>query len=170
MRFTMGAVFDVKGKSVRKKESYRETAAPNVPRRLGLTILLVVLDLALALGAVKRNWFSSLGFGAYLWLVWDNVSLWAGRIVTVAAALTPLWIALSRQRRSARMSAANDSPSQPKESYIERGLPLLLVYLSKGRSFLWILVCLVAPIPALTFFLTVPIRPFPLPPSAVAVS
>jgi DNA-binding beta-propeller fold protein YncE len=57
-----------------------------------------VLDLVLILGVVHREWFSSLLLGDYLWLVWDAISLWSGRAVTIAGVLVPILVYVFKRR------------------------------------------------------------------------
>jgi DNA-binding beta-propeller fold protein YncE len=69
----------------------RRIAAPSIA-------LLAVVDLALALGVIHREWFSSLKWGAFLWLAWDAISLWSGRAVTIAGVLIPAAVYLFKKR------------------------------------------------------------------------
>src|SRR5260221_124796 len=63
-------------------------------RRLVVPLIGVfaVVDLVLFLGVVHREWFSSLPMSDFLWVVWDAISLWSGRAITVAGVLVPILV------------------------------------------------------------------------------
>ncbi|MDO8208401.1 MAG: YncE family protein [Gallionella sp.] len=57
-----------------------------------------VVDLVLFLGVVHREWFSSLLIRDFLWVVWDAISLWSGRAITIAGVLVPILVYLFKKR------------------------------------------------------------------------
>lgn len=63
-----------------------------------LVATLAVVDLVLLLGVVHREWFSSLLLSDFLWIVWDAISLWAGRTITIAGVLIPILFYLFKKR------------------------------------------------------------------------
>jgi DNA-binding beta-propeller fold protein YncE len=63
-----------------------------------LVATLAVVDLVLLLGVVHRECFSSMLLSDFLWIVWDAVSLWAGRIITIAGVLIPILFYLFKKR------------------------------------------------------------------------
>ena len=69
----------------------RRIAAPSIA-------LLAAVDLILTLAVIHREWFSSLKWGAFLWVAWDAVSLWAGRAITIAGVLVPAAVYLRKKR------------------------------------------------------------------------
>ena len=82
-------------------------SAEQLPKLLGIA-LFAAIDITLALMVVRQNWFSSLTLGAYSWVVWDTASLWAGRIVTIAGVLSPIFITLSKRKAPRRASSVGE--------------------------------------------------------------
>ena len=63
-----------------------------------LIAIFAVVDLVLFLGVVHREWFSSLLMRDFLWIVWDAISLWSGRFITIAGVLIPILVYLFKKR------------------------------------------------------------------------
>jgi len=158
--------------ATRHKGHEHTVSAKQVRRRLGAMGLLLVTDIALGLALIYKNSFISLSVGAYLLIVWDAISLWAGRIVTIAGALSPILIVLSRRRSSSRNLAAGES--QLNERFVEQVIRFLLdktpAYLSRSRVSVPLSVLLTLPAPVLSYLVIAHRNPFPVPPSAVAFS
>lgn len=60
--------------------------------------IFAVVDLVLFLGVVHREWFSSLLMRDFLWVVWDAVSLWSGRAITIVGVLVPILVYVFKKR------------------------------------------------------------------------
>jgi hypothetical protein len=65
-----------------------------IPVLIGVSAL---ADIVLLLAAIQARWFVSMSASDYLWMVWDSISLWAGRAVTIAGFAVPLAVYFIRR-------------------------------------------------------------------------
>ena len=129
---------------------------------------LLIANAVLVLLLIYQQRFVSMSIGTYLWFVWDFVSLWAGRAVTIAGAVIPIWIALSRRK------SASGAPRRRHRKTTEEIAASVAAAVARilKKPFVFILSCgvLALPIPFLVQAILHTTMPFPVPPSTVAIS
>jgi DNA-binding beta-propeller fold protein YncE len=144
-----------------RKRTSKPGGAGEAPKWAALAVLVLLgAGLVLGLADVYKTYYSSLTVFRFVVEVWDGISLWTGRIATVAGVLVPILAYLLRGRI-------------PKERKWKDMIPAIVSRLrnlvfSRAVSFSLLPIVVLADV-WLSYVLIVHHPPFPTPPSSIVI-